>query len=83
MDWITFFSWVLAIALAYALFSDNGKAQSYDGDTRGRQAGLMCGTCRKFQKHEEIEPYLFECKKCGRETDLRGGINHERPGITR
>jgi ribosomal protein L37AE/L43A len=68
----TFFSWVLAAAFAYAAFSDNRKEQpEIVEEPKEREAELFCKNCRKTQHHYEIEPYLFECKHCGKETDLR------------
>jgi len=84
MDWTTFFSLVLAAGFAYATFSDNNKKEvEIVAEPKGREAELFC----KTQYHHESEPYLFQCNKCGQDTDLRipvaRGIDDDRPGTTR
>lgn len=32
---------------------------------------LLCANCRKFKRHREVEPRVFECTKCNRRTNLR------------
>ena len=74
VDAITFFSGMLSTALIFAFFTSQKKMEpleEVEGESKGREAELFCKSCRKTQYHYEIEPYLFECKHCGKETDLR------------
>jgi acetyl-CoA carboxylase beta subunit len=36
-----------------------------------RYINMFCPKCRKLKKHKEVKPYLFQCVKCKRHTDLR------------
>lgn len=81
MEWISFLSGFLTAALTYVVFSDKGKEKlevaadiedhiEYD-DTTGRIVTMMCVSCRKQRRHKEVEPDLYECTRCKRQTDLR------------
>jgi len=82
MDLLSFGVGSLITAFAMALFSKQDDKEKiledeYDDQQElkinqgTKRRTLSCQTCRKLKTHIEIEPYLFECMKCKRRTDLR------------
>jgi hypothetical protein len=84
MNWVSFLTGGMTVVLAYALFSSHheGELELESNHTEkelnvvlngftSRYVTLSCQTCRKLKKHKEIEPNVYQCTKCKRNTDLR------------
>ncbi|MED1472634.1 hypothetical protein [Bacillus salipaludis] len=82
MNWISFISGCVSVLFAYALFTSDkekneiglegpGGNELIVNSQSGRYVTLSCQTCRKIQKHTEIEDNLYQCTKCERHVDLR------------
>lgn len=85
-DYVDFISGAMTTVFAYSLFKSDknnepvqdpseygeGYLNNYDYDGEyGRTVILTCQTCRKQQKHKEVEHNLYRCTKCKRYIDLR------------
>ena len=75
---ISFLTGVLITTFAFCLFREKEFFDEEDvqqdleiNDATGRHVTLSCQTCRKLKRHKEIETGLFECVKCGRQSDVR------------
>lgn len=79
MDWVSFGSGSILTLFAIFLFNSNATANEDDvieeaievNDHKFRRKEMSCQTCRKLKWHQEIEPDLWQCKKCKRHVDLR------------
>ncbi|AST92988.1 hypothetical protein BC6307_17835 [Sutcliffiella cohnii] len=80
MHWVSFITGVVVTLFGYSLFTADKNEDEEDElldedvlvhDFQSRYVTLSCQSCRKLKRHREIEPNLFECTKCRRQTDVR------------
>lgn len=85
MNWTDFTMGAFSVIIVYVFFSIGMESESpteavevvepaEDGEYQiSRHVKLYCQQCRKVKSHKEVEPRLFQCSRCKRQTDIRVG----------